>query len=218
MIRVGIVDDQQLIRDGIRLVLQLTDDLEVVAEATNGSEAVELATRHRPDVILMDIRMPVLDGIEATRRIAVAGVRSRVLILATFNADAYVYEALHAGAAGFLLKNAPREQLLAGIRIVAAGEALLAPEITRRLVERFVALPAPTDGAPAALAELSSRELEVLRQLARGRSNQEIADDLVISPHTAKTHVNRIMTKLSAHDRAQLVIAAYESGLLTPGA
>ena len=217
MTRILIADDQELVRTAFRLMLDLEDDIEVVGEASDGAEAVDLAIAHHPDVALMDIRMPVLDGIEATRRIVAAGVRSRVLILTTFNADTYVYEALLAGAAGFLLKNTPREQLLAGIRTVAAGDALLAPEITRRLVERFVALPAPKDGPPAALAELSERELEVLRQLARGRSNQEIAETLTLSIATVKTHVAAILQKLDLRDRVQAVVTAYETGLVTPG-
>ena len=217
-VRVAIADDQPLVRDGFRVQLGLAGDMEFAGEASTGEQAVALARRERPDVLLMDVRMPVLDGIEATRRITgdprTSGVR--VLVLTTFDIDQYVFAALRAGASGFLLKDAAPEELLAAIRIVAAGEALLAPSATRHLVADFVARPAV--GRPdARLAELTEREREVLVLIAQGLSNAEIAGRLVVSPATAKTHVSRILAKLGLRDRAQLVIAAYESGLITPG-
>jgi DNA-binding NarL/FixJ family response regulator len=219
VIRVALVDDQPLIRTGLRAMLEHAPDLEIVGEAENGELAVEVARRHRPHVVLMDIRMPVLDGIEATRRItADADLPDvRVLILTTFDLDDYVYAAIRAGASGFMLKDARPEDILSAVRVVAAGEALLAPSVTRRLIEEFAARP-ETAAAPApALAALTEREREVLALVGRGLSNAEIAERLYVSPATAKTHVSHIMTKLYARDRAQLVVTAYESGLVRPG-
>jgi DNA-binding NarL/FixJ family response regulator len=219
MIRVLVADDQMLVRAGFRVLVDSAPDLEVVGEAGNGAEAVELARSARPDVVLMDIRMPVLDGLEATRRIVadqlLAGVR--VLVLTTFDLDEYVYEALRAGASGFLLKDTPPADLLAAIRVVAAGDALLAPGVTRRLIAEFARRPEPTTVTPAALAGLTDREREVLVLVARGLTNAEIAERLVVSTATAKTHVSRVLAKLQARDRAQLVMLAYETGLVTPG-
>ena len=219
MIRVLVADDQLLVRAGFRVLVDSASDLEVVGEAGNGAEAVELARSARPDVVLMDIRMPVLDGLEATRRIVadqlLAGVR--VLVLTTFDLDEYVYEALRAGASGFLLKDTPPADLLAAIRVVAAGDALLAPSVTRRLIAEFARRPEPSAVTPAALAALTDREREVLALVARGLSNAEIAEALVVSGATAKTHVSRVLAKLGARDRAQLVMLAYETGLVTPG-
>jgi DNA-binding NarL/FixJ family response regulator len=218
-IRVLIADDQTLVRAGFRMVVEARDDLDVVGEAADGAEAVALAAELHPDVVLMDVRMPVMDGIEATRRItALDGERRpRILILTTFDLDQYVYDALRAGAAGFLLKDVPPQELVAGIRTVAGGEALLAPSVTRRLIERFVGLPAPRRADPGVLAELSAREQEVLRLLARGLSNQQIADTLVVSTTTVKSHVARVLMKLGLHDRTQAVVLAYETGFVTPG-
>jgi DNA-binding NarL/FixJ family response regulator len=219
VIRVLLADDQHLVRAGFRALLDDAGDIEVVGEAGNGAEAVELARSARPDVVLMDIRMPVLDGLEATRRIVadqlLAGVR--VLVLTTFDLDEYVYEALRAGASGFLLKDTPPADLLAAIRVVAAGDALLAPGVTRRLIAEFARRPEPTTVTPAALAGLTDREREVLVLVARGLTNAEIAERLVVSTATAKTHVSRVLAKLQARDRAQLVMLAYETGLVTPG-
>ena len=217
MIRVLLADDQELVRSGFRLILDLADGIEVVGEAADGREAVRLAKELNPDVVLMDVRMPELDGIEATRRLRLTGVDARVLVLTTFDLDEYVYGAVRAGASGFLLKDAPREQLVTAVRTVARGEALLAPAVTRRLIERFVDRPAPVEAAPA-LAELSARELEVLRLLARGLSNVEIAAELVIGEATVKTHVARVLRKLDLRDRVQAVVFAYESGVVEPGA
>jgi DNA-binding NarL/FixJ family response regulator len=218
-IRVGIADDQSLVRAGFRVQLGLIDDLEFVGEASTGEQAVDLARRQRPDVLLMDVRMPVLDGISATGRITAdprtSGVR--VLILTTFDVDEYVFAALRAGASGFLLKDVTPEQLFAAIRVVAAGEALLAPAATGHLVRAFVARPSPGQPDRRLLADLTAREREVLLLVAQGISNAEVAGRLVVSPATVKTHVSRILTKLGLRDRAQLVIAAYESGLITPG-
>jgi DNA-binding NarL/FixJ family response regulator len=219
-VRVGIADDQFLVRDGLKVQLDLVEDMRFVGEASTGEQACALALRERPDVLLMDVRMPVLDGIEATRRIT-ADPRTaavRVLVLTTFDVDEYVFSALRAGASGFLLKDASPEDLLAAIRVVAAGDALLAPAATRALVREFVAR--PHAGAPRdrLLDALTDREREVLALVARGLTNAEIAGRLVVSPATAKTHVSRILAKLDLRDRAQLVIAAYESGLVTPGA
>jgi DNA-binding NarL/FixJ family response regulator len=217
MIRVLLVDDQELVRAGFRLMLELADGIEVVGEAADGRESVRLAKELQPDVVLMDVRMPELDGIEATRRLRQAGVEARVLVLTTFDLDEYVYGAVRAGASGFLLKDAPREQLVTAVRTVARGEALLAPAVTRRLIERFVDRPAPAEAAPA-LAELSARELEVLRLVARGLSNAEIARELVIGEATVKTHVARVLRKLELRDRVQAVVLAYEAGVVEPGA
>jgi DNA-binding NarL/FixJ family response regulator len=218
-VRVAIADDQPLVRDGFRVQLGLAGDMEFAGEASTGEQAVALARRERPDVLLMDVRMPVLDGIEATRRITAdprtSGVR--VLVLTTFDIDQYVFAALRAGASGFLLKDATPEELLAAIRIVAAGEALLAPAVTRHLGADFVARPAVGRPDARLAGKLTEREREVLVLVAQGLSNAEIAGRLVVSPATAKTHVSRILTKLGLRDRAQLVIAAYESGLITPG-
>jgi DNA-binding NarL/FixJ family response regulator len=218
-IRVGICDDQPLLRDGLRVQLGLIDDLDIVGEAANGEQAIALARRERPDVLVMDVRMPVLDGIEATRRI-VGGLGTenvKVLILTTFDLDEHVYAALSAGASGFLLKDATPEELVHAVRVVAAGEALLAPTVTSRLVREFARRPA---GRPRGdmLASLTERETEVLQHVAAGLSNAELAERLVISHATAKTHVSRILAKLGLRDRAQLVVAAYEAGLAIPGA
>lgn len=219
-ITVAVVDDQPLIRTGLRTMLEHAPDLEIVGEADDGEKAVALVSRARPDVVLMDIRMPRLDGIEATRRITadpnLAAVR--VIMLTTFDLDDYVYAAIRAGASGFMLKDARPEDILAAVRVVAAGDALLAPSITRRLMSELAARPAETPPAPAPeLAALTEREREVLALVGRGLSNAEIAERLYVSPATAKTHVSHIMTKLYARDRAQLVVLAYESGLVRPG-
>ena len=218
-IRVLVVDDQALIRGSFRVLIDTTPGMTVVGEASTGAEAIELARTESPDVVLMDIRMPVMDGIEATRRIsAVAGDGPpRILVLTTFDLDSYVYEALRAGASGFLLKDTPPPDLLAGIRIVAAGDALLAPSITRRLIAEFARVPETTRPRPADLASLTGREVEVLGLVARGLSNAEIAERLVVSAATVKTHLGHLLAKLEARDRAQLVIAAYESGLVSSG-
>ena len=217
MITVLLADDQALVRAGFRLIVELEPGMNVVGEAEDGRQAVELARELRPDVVLMDIRMPGLDGIEATRRLAEAGSDARVLVLTTFDLDEYVYEAMKAGASGFLLKDVPREQLVAGIRVVAGGESLLAPAITRRLIEQFVRGPPPGVVVPPGLEELSDRELEVLRQLARGMSNAEIAKALFVGAATVKTHVARILQKLDLRDRVQAVVLAYEAGLVQAG-
>jgi DNA-binding NarL/FixJ family response regulator len=218
-IRVAIADDQPLVRAGFATMVSFADDLDLVGEADNGADAVEVAKRVRPEVFLMDIRMPGLDGLEATRRITsdpeLAG--TRIIMLTTFDLDDYVYEALRSGASGFLLKDARPEDILNAVRVVAAGEALLAPSVTRRLIERFAAQPSSAAGLPSALAQLTERESEVLVLVARGLSNAEIANQLYISLFTAKTHVSRILTKLHARDRAQLVMLAYETGLVGPG-
>jgi DNA-binding NarL/FixJ family response regulator len=212
-IRVLLADDQQLVRGGFRMILRAESDIDVVGEAADGAEAVALAGELAPDVVLMDVRMPKMDGIEATSRIIDGREDApRVLVLTTFDLDEYVYEALRAGASGFLLKDAPEEQLVSGIRIVADGGSLFAPAVTRRLIERFAGA-APLE-APPALAELTSRELEVLRLLARGLSNAEVAVELVVSEHTAKTHVAHILNKLDLRDRVQAVVLAYESGIV----
>ena len=216
MIRVVIADDQDLVRAGFRMILGAYEDMEVVAEASDGRAAVEAALLHRPDVVLMDIRMPQVDGIEATRRLMEREDAPRVLVLTTFDLDEYVYAALKAGASGFLLKNAPPDQLAQAIRTVAAGDALLAPAITRRVIEEFVSRPR-ADPHPERLAELTERELEVLAVIARGLSNAEIAAALVLSEATVKTHVNRILTKLGLRDRTQAAVLAYETGLVAPG-
>jgi DNA-binding NarL/FixJ family response regulator len=216
MIRVLIADDQALLRTGFRVILEAEPDLEVIGEAADGHEAIAAAKRFRPDVALMDIRMPNLDGIAATRQLVQGDQPPRVLILTTFDLDEYVYDALRAGASGFLLKDATAEELLHAIRVIAAGEALLSPSITRRLIEDYARRP-PAREQPAALAELTPRELEVLRLVARGFSNGEIARELFVGDATVKTHVARIFAKLDLHDRAQAVVLAYESGLAQPG-
>ena len=216
MIRVVLVDDQELVRAGFSVLLGASEEIEVVGEAEDGQKAVEIVAQAEPDVVLMDVRMPLMDGIEATRRIRDSS-DTKVLILTTFDLDEYVHEALRAGASGFLLKDARPEELLDAIRVVHAGESLLAPSVTRRLVEEFVRRDPPTPAAAATLESLTERELEVLRLVARGLSNTEIADRLVVSHATAKTHVSRILTKLGQRDRAQLVMIAYETGLATPG-
>jgi DNA-binding NarL/FixJ family response regulator len=218
VIRVLLVDDQPLIRSGFRALLDIEDDIEVVAEAADGRAGVALAREHRPDIALIDIQMPVVDGIEATRRIAadpdLAGVH--VVILTNYGLDEYVYDALRAGAAGFLVKDILPEDFLHAIRVAARGDALLAPSITRKLIDRYVTQPPPLNSGDS-LAALTNRELQAVALVAQGLSNDQIAARLVISPTTAKTHINRAMTKLHARDRAQLVILAYESGLVAPG-
>ena len=215
MIRVLVADDQPLVRTGLATMVGATDDVVVVGEAANGAEAVALARETRPDVVLMDVRMPVLDGIEATRRVVAEVPSARVVVLTTFDADEYVWEALRAGASGFLLKDVRPEALVEAIRVVAAGEALLAPAVTRRLVDELAARPARLDAS--VLAPLTDREREVLALVGRGLTNEEIGAALYMSPATAKTHVGRILAKLGARDRVRLVVVAYESGLLTPG-
>ena len=236
-IRVLLVDDQALVRAGFRMILDAEDDIEVVGEASDGEQAVFSAQQFKPDVILMDVRMPNMDGIEATRKIvsaetngaAPAGAedadpaldRPRVLMLTTFELDEYVYESLRAGASGFLLKDVPADQLVAGIRVVAEGEALLAPSVTKRLISDFSAAraaKAAEENPPAGLDELTTREMEVFKLIARGMSNSEIAGELVVSETTVKTHVARILMKLGLRDRVQAVVLAYESGLVQPGA
>jgi DNA-binding NarL/FixJ family response regulator len=216
MIRVAIADDQALVRAGFQALLDAEDGVEVVGVAADGLEAIELVSAHHPDVVLMDVRMPGVDGLEATRRIlgepTVEGVR--VLILTTFDLDEYVFEALRAGASGFLLKDTEPAELIRGVRVVAAGESLLAPTVTTRLIAEFVARPERAASAPTALDALTDREREVLALVAGGMSNDEIADELVISPATARTHVSRTMVKLHARDRAQLVVLAFDSGLV----
>jgi DNA-binding NarL/FixJ family response regulator len=217
MIRVLLADDQELVREGFRMILDAQEEIQVVGEATDGAEAVALARELRPDVILMDVRMPGTDGITATRRLLHPGdTKTRVLILTTFDLDEYVYEAMKAGASGFLLKDVPRSQLIEGVRTIARGDALLSPTITRRLVEEFVRRPRPDD-VPSDLVELTGRELEVMRMVARGLSNAEIAAQLHLSEATVKTHVAHILQKLALRDRVQVVVLAYESGLAQPG-
>ena len=213
-IRVLICDDQALVRGGFRAILGAQPDIEVVGEAENGAEAVALAQRRRPDVILMDIRMPVLDGVEATRRLVAEGSPARILVLTTFDLDEYVHAAIRAGASGFLLKDVTPAKLLEAIRIVAGGDALLAPSVTRRLLERFAATLPAGDPASHVLAQLTARETEVLRLLAAGLSNAEIASELVVSEATVKTHVSSLLRKLGLRDRVQAVILAYETGLV----
>jgi DNA-binding NarL/FixJ family response regulator len=214
-----IADDQELVRVGLRKILENAPEMTVVGEACDGEDAVAAARRLRPDVALMDIRMPVLDGIEATRRIVRAQPSTRVLVLTTFGLDSYVYDALHAGASGFMLKDAPPEEIAAAVRIVASGEALLAPAVTRAVIEEFARRePTAAPILPPAVGELTPREREVLDLLARGLSNPEIRERLVISEATAKTHVARILQKLDLRDRVQVVIYAYETGVITPRA
>jgi DNA-binding NarL/FixJ family response regulator len=218
-VRILIADDQALVRAGFKMILDAEDDLDVIGEASDGAEAVAMTNALEPEVVLMDIRMPELDGIEATRRIiAAAGERPvRVLMLTTFDLNEYVYEALRAGASGFLLKDVPPEQLVAGIRVVAEGDALLAPSITRRLIQEFASAAPTAPEPPRGLDELTARELEVFKLLARGLSNAEIADELVVSETTVKTHVARVLMKLDLRDRVQAVVLAYESGVAVPG-
>lgn len=219
MIRVLIADDQRLMRAGFAMLVNSADDLEVVAEAENGAEAVALAIEHRPDIILMDIRMPDLDGIEATRQIVASAecANTRIIVLTTFDIDEYVYEALRAGASGFLLKDTDPVDLLSAIRVVAEGDALLAPRVTRRLIEQIAARPDREKVRADRLADLTERETEVVALVGKGLNNAEIGEALFVSPTTAKTHVSRAMIKLAARDRAQLVTIAYESGLVVPG-
>jgi DNA-binding NarL/FixJ family response regulator len=217
--RVALVDDQGLLRAGLRALLDAEDGIDVVGEAGDGEQAVALAREQRPDVVLMDIRMPGVDGLEATRRIVadpdLAGVK--VVVLTTFEVDEYVFEALRAGAAGFLLKEADPEDIVRAVRVVAEGESLLSPSVTRRVVETFAGGAAPSGPAVSGLDELTDREAEIVALVGTGLSNGEIAERLVISPATARTHVSRAMLKLRARDRAQLVVFAYEAGLVTPG-
>lgn len=217
MIRVLIADDQALVRAGLRMICQSQHDITIVGEAADGAAAVELVRTLDPDVVLMDIRMPGTDGIAATRQIASDGARARVLVLTTYGLDEYVYAALKAGASGFMLKTEPPDRLINAVRVVAAGEALLAPEITRRLIDHFVGSPRLPTTPPPGLEQLTARERDVLVQLARGRSNAEIASSLFVGEGTVKTHVSRIFTKLDLRDRAQAVVLAYETGLVQPG-
>jgi DNA-binding NarL/FixJ family response regulator len=212
-----IADDQTLVRDGFRMILTAQPDLEVLGEAGDGEAAVACVSEHRPDVVLMDVRMPKLDGIGATRQIVERAMPTRVLVLTTFDTDEVVYDAMKAGASGFLLKSAPTARLLDAVRTIAAGDALLEPSITRRLIEDFVRRPPPGQTAPPEAATLTDRELEVLRLIARGLSNGEIAALLVVSEATVKSHVNRLLTKLALRDRVQAVVFAYETGLVQPG-
>jgi DNA-binding NarL/FixJ family response regulator len=219
-IRVLIVDDQPLLRTGFRMILEAESDITVVGEAGDGQAAIQQVTRLSPDVVLMDIRMPVLDGVEATRRLVGSGAESptRVLVLTTFDLDEYIIDALRHGASGFLLKDVPPDELVTAIRVIAAGGALLAPSVTRRLLDSFAhRLPAPDEGAERAIAELTEREREVLRLMARGLSNAEIASALFVSETTVKTHVSRVLMKLELRDRVQAVVLAYELGLVRPG-
>jgi DNA-binding NarL/FixJ family response regulator len=216
-IRVLLCDDQALVRSGFRMILEAREDIEVVGEAEDGVQALELTWRQLPDVVLMDVRMPRVDGVEATRRLVRAGAAARVLILTTFDLDEYVFEALRAGASGFLLKDVQPAQLVDAVRVVARGEALLAPVVTRRLLDRFAhALPGPAEPPPE-LAELTDREREVLALLANGLSNAELAERLVLSETTIKTHVSSILRKLGLRDRVQAVVLAYQAGLVRAG-
>ena len=234
MIRVGLVDDQQMVRVGLRMILESADDITVCCEAASGAEAVEMVARDEPDVVLMDIRMPQMDGLAATAAVLEAHPQTRVVILTTFDDDEYVYGALRAGASGFLLKSADGDTLINAVRVVASGEALLAPEVTRRVIERFTRTDAPSGGGETAegatpgneadahvpsaeaVGDLSDRELEVLQLMARGLSNQEIAAQLFVSNTTVKTHVSHILTKLGVRDRVQAVVEAYDSGIVVP--
>jgi DNA-binding NarL/FixJ family response regulator len=220
MIKVLLVDDQAMVREGFGALLSAQPDMVVVGSAADGAEAVSAARRHDPDVVLMDIRMPTMDGLSATRQMldtAPGAHRPRVLMLTTFDLDEYVFEALRAGASGFLLKDAPSADLVHAVRVVAAGEALLAPSVTRRLIEDYATRGKSARSRPAVLNTLTPRETDVLRLIARGLSNQEIAAQLVLAEQTVKTHVSRVLTKLDLRDRAQAVVFAYESGLVTPG-
>ncbi len=217
MIRVVVVDDQEMVREGFSALLNAQEDIEVIGAAGNGVEGVALARSVKPDVVLMDVRMPEMDGLTATRLLLNGSVETKVLVLTTFDLDDYVYEALQAGASGFLLKHAPARELLNAVRVVAAGEALLAPSITKRLIEDFVKARRTDRVRPAQLNVLTERETEILVLVAQGLSNTEIAAHLVLAEQTVKTHVSRVLTKLGLRDRAQAVIAAYESGLVVPG-
>jgi DNA-binding NarL/FixJ family response regulator len=220
-IRVLLVDDQSLLRLGFRMVLEAQPDMQVVGEAGDGAQAVTMTRRMQPDVVLMDVRMPVLDGIQATRQIVASGSSARILVLTTFDLDEYVYAALRAGASGFLLKDVPPADLLTGIRAVAAGDAVVAPSVTRRLLDAFAGhLPDPSTGRSPTdqrLGQLTEREREVLVEVARGHSNHEIAQHLTVSEATVKTHVGRLLTKLDLRDRVQIVVFAYEAGIVHPG-
>ncbi len=217
-IRVLVADDQALVRGGFRMILEAREDIDVVGEAENGAQAVELTRALQPDVVLMDVRMPEMDGVEATRRIVRSGAAARVIILTTFDLDQYVYEAIRAGASGFLLKDVQPAQLVEAVRTIAAGDALLAPSVTRRLLDRFAeTLPAPDDKPPPSLAALTSRELDILKLLASGLSNAELAERLVLSETTIKSHVSSILRKLHLRDRVQAVALAYQAGLVQTG-
>lgn len=231
MITVALIDDQAMVRVGLKMILEAEPDIEIVGEADDGADAVALVADTSPDVVLMDIRMPGMDGLTATSKVLAAHPQARVVILTTFDDDEYVYEALRAGASGFLLKSADGDTLVNAVRVVAGGEALLAPEVTRRVIERFAAKPAvaspsrasenvdsaPHVPSPEAIGDLSNREVEVLQLIARGMSNQEIAQELWVSSTTVKTHVSHILTKLGVRDRVQAVVEAYESGIVRPG-
>jgi DNA-binding NarL/FixJ family response regulator len=212
-----IADDQALVRAGFRMILETDSDIRVVAEAGDGAQAVEASRRTRPDVVLMDIRMPVMDGLQATRQVLATNAPPRVLMLTTFDLDEYVFDALIAGASGFLLKDVEPEHLMAGIHTIARGDSLLAPSVTRRLIEAYIRDHQPTRPPPPGLDELTPRELEILKQVARGLSNAEIAEQLVLSPLTIKTHVARVLDKLNLRDRVQAVVLAYETGIIRPG-
>jgi DNA-binding NarL/FixJ family response regulator len=217
-VSVLVADDQELVRTGLRTILNAQQDIEVVGEAEDGDEAVEAARRLRPDVVVMDVRMPTMDGLEATRRIVSESRKPpRVLVLTTFDLDEYVYEALRAGASGFLLKGAPTDQVIEAVRVVATGDALISPSVTRRLIDEFARRPRADAAPPPEIEELTARERDVLEQVARGRSNPEIADELVVSAATVKTHVAHILMKLGVRDRVQAVILLYESGVIQPG-
>ena len=218
IIQVVVADDQGMVRSGFSVLLNAQPDIEVIGEAVNGQEAIAMAASLQPDVILMDVRMPVLDGLQATREITALPDPPKVLVLTTFDLDDYVYEALRAGASGFLLKDSPRHDLIAAVRAAAAGDALLAPSVTRRLIEAFARRPAETSPSPSQLASLTARERDVLLLLARGRSNAEIAAVLFVSEATVKTHVGNLLAKLGLRDRVQAVILAYETGIVVPGA
>jgi DNA-binding NarL/FixJ family response regulator len=217
MIRVLVVDDQELVRSGFSVILDAADDITVIGEAANGEAAVAAVAADQPDVVLMDIRMPGMDGLEATRQITGRSPAPRIVMLTTFDLDDYVYEALRAGASGFLLKDSPRHDLIAAVRAAAAGDALLSPSVTRRLIEAFARRPPETTPSPARLASLTARERDVLLLLARGRSNAEVAASLFVSEATVKTHVGNLLAKLGLRDRVQAVILAYETGMVVPG-
>ncbi|MCE9622553.1 MAG: response regulator transcription factor [Actinomycetia bacterium] len=218
MIRVALVDDQEMVRAGFRMILESEPDISVVGEAADGREAIEVVRHSSPHVVLMDVRMPVMDGIEATRLLVNSDSEARILILTTFDLDDYVYSALRAGASGFMLKDAPADQLINAVRVIAAGDALLAPSVTRLLIEEVSRRPAARTAVAPGLSELTDRELEVLRLMTRGLSNGEIAGHLYLGEATVKTHVGRVLSKLGVRDRVQAVVAAYESGVVTPGA